>query len=67
MITEVKRIHEEAKAAVLRIDRNSEDPIIGSEKATWGSYLRYLGFHAAYHAGRAYPVRHLLGHTTPDT
>ena len=33
---------------------------------TWASYLRYRAFHAAYHAGQAYSVRHIFGHKTTD-
>ena len=65
-ISELKRVHEESKAFVNRIERDTEDPIEGAEKMTWGFYLRYRIFHAAYHAGQAYSVRHLFGHETTD-
>lgn len=33
---------------------------------TYNFFLRYAIFHAAYHTGQIYTVRHLLGEQTPD-
>jgi hypothetical protein len=33
---------------------------------TYGVVLKYQSFHAAYHTGQMYSVRHLLGEETPD-
>ncbi len=66
LVAEFGRVHAEAKVALLRFERDSDDPIPGYAKATWGGNLQYLVFHVAYHAGQAYSVRHLLGHETPD-
>ncbi len=66
LVAEVKRVHAEARAAVLSCDPDAEEPIPGRDGATWGGYLQYLGFHVAYHAGQVYSVRHLLGHRTED-
>lgn len=63
---ELKRIHEEAKASVTKVERDSEDPVGGLYQGTWGESLQYMGFHAAYHCGQAYSVRHFFGHETTD-
>lgn len=66
VIAEFKRVHDEARAAVTRVERNPADPMPGKEEWTWGSSLRYRVFHTAYHCGQAFSVRHLMGHTTTD-
>ena len=66
VLNELKRVHEAAKAQVTKVDRNVDDKIVGRDDWTWGYLVEYMGFHAAYHAGQAYSVRHLLGHTTVD-
>lgn len=66
LLGELKRIHAEAKAEATKVPRDSDDPIGGRENSTWGGYIQYLGFHAAYHAGQAYSVRHFFGHKTED-
>ncbi len=65
LLTEVKRVHELAKKAMLDFDPASADALPG-EGWTWGYYLQYRVFHTAYHTGQAYSVRHLLGHTPTD-
>jgi len=66
VLNELKRVHELSKAQVTRANRNYDDKIQGRYDWTWGYLVEYMGFHAAYHAGQAYSVRHLLGHTTTD-
>ena len=66
VLKEVKRVHEEAKAGVMKGEPDSGDRLPGFEKMTYGDLLEYRVFHVAYHTGQAYSVRHLLGHTTTD-
>lgn len=66
VLAEFKRVHEESRAVVARVERDTDDAVEGAKGATWGQYVQYHGFHAAYHAGQAYSVRHLFGHTTTD-
>jgi uncharacterized damage-inducible protein DinB len=64
---EVQRVHQEVKAHVLEIERDSEDPLPRyGGMSTWGANLRYMVFHVAYHTGQIYSARHFLGHETPD-
>ncbi len=63
---EVRRIHEEAKAAIIARNPGFDEPISWRPDARWGQCLQYLVFHVAYHAGQVYSVRHLLGHETED-
>lgn len=66
LASEVKRIHEEAKAAVLQVAPDGDDMMRGFENTTWGHNLKYLVFHVAYHSGQIYSARHLMGNETPD-
>jgi hypothetical protein len=66
VLREMKRVHEIAKAELLKLDPAFHDPIKGNEEMTWGRYLRYRVIHVAYHCGQAYSVRHLMGHETTD-
>ena len=66
VLADFKRVHEVTKAAVLELDPDDGDPVPGKEGWTWAAVLRYRSFHAAYHAGQAYSVRHIMGHTTTD-
>ena len=66
VLGELKRVHEASRAQVTKGDRNVDDKIAGRDDWTWGYLVEYMGFHVAYHAGQAYSVRHLLGHTTTD-
>ena len=66
VLSELKRVLEFSKSQVTQVDRKYEDKIIGRDDWTWGNLVEYQGFHVAYHAGQAYSVRHLLGHTTTD-
>jgi uncharacterized damage-inducible protein DinB len=60
-------VHQEVKAHVLEIERDSEDPLPRyGGMDTWGANLRYMVFHVAYHTGQIYSARHFLGHETPD-
>lgn len=63
---EVKRVHEECRAAFLAQspDLDAKNPHRGDW--TWRSALEYQAFHVAYHTGQIYAVRHLLGHQTVD-
>jgi hypothetical protein len=63
---EVKRVHVEARAALIKMDPGKDDPMPGRPKGTWENYLQYQVFHVAYHTGQVYSVRHLLGHATTD-
>lgn len=65
VLSELKRIHEEAKIEFLKDSPDSDAPTPGG-KMTYGQVLEYRAFHVAYHCGQAYTVRHLLGHTTTD-
>ncbi len=66
VLEEMKRVHEEAKAAVIAQDPNLEESLPSNEKVKWANWLRYRSFHVAYHCGQAYSVRHMMGHTTTD-
>lgn len=63
---EVKRVHEFARAAVIELNPQLTDPLPSNERVTWQMFMNYRIFHAAYHAGQAYSVRHLLGDTPED-
>ena len=63
---ELKRVHEEAKAAVLAANPDFDAPLPRNPKVTWGMWLGYRPFHVAYHCGQAYSVRHMMGHETED-
>jgi hypothetical protein len=66
LAAEVKRVHEEAKTEVLKLDPDYKDPMASLVGWTWGYHLQYRSFHVAYHCGQIYSVRHLLGHTPED-
>lgn len=66
VLAEFNRIHQVCKETIAAVAHDSEDPIPGHPKATWGSTMKYQVFHVAYHTGQAYSVRHLLGQTTTD-
>lgn len=66
LYSEVKRVHEACKERFLR-----ERPELSSlnpsrQEWTWAYTLEYAAFHAAYHTGQMYSVRHLMGHQTAD-
>lgn len=63
---EVKRVHEQCKAAFLASPKDSEDSNPAREGLTWGMAMEYQVFHVAYHTGQIYSVRHLMGHETQD-
>jgi len=65
VFSELTRIHREATEFLkLRVtDLEAKAPYWGS---TYEELLKYMPFHAAYHTGQIYSVRHLLGETTPD-
>ena len=67
VLSELLRVHEEAGARfqVQKPDLESVAPG-WPPNFTYGEYLRYAGFHIAYHTGQMYSVRHLLGEQTPD-
>jgi len=66
LYAEVKRIHEAGKAAFLEAKPDLAANHPGRPDWTWGYTLEYMAFHAAYHTGQMYSVRHLLGHETAD-
>ncbi|MBS1705843.1 MAG: DUF664 domain-containing protein [Armatimonadetes bacterium] len=66
VLKKVAEIHEAAKEALQRDVKSLEDPWPKDPQWTWGSNLRYMVFHVAYHTGQAYSVRHLFGHTPTD-
>lgn len=65
ILGELTRIHREAMNSL-----RARNPDLESQAPHWhGSYselLKYVAFHAAYHTGQMYTVRHLLGETPPD-
>ncbi len=63
---EVKRVHEEAKAALIAWNPLPTDMLPYSKNVSWEAFMRYRVFHVAYHCGQAYSVRHLLGDTPED-
>jgi hypothetical protein len=63
---EVKRVHEFAKAEVMELNPKLLDSLPTNERVSWQKFMNYRIFHAAYHAGQAYSVRHLLGDTPED-
>lgn len=65
VLAEVKRVHEAAKAAIMKVE-NFEEKVPWRDDWTWGGCLQYHVFHVAYHCGQAYSVRHIMGHETTD-
>jgi uncharacterized damage-inducible protein DinB len=65
VLSEVKRVHEAAKAGLASVTELSEK-VPSRPQFTWYQLLQYRVFHVAYHCGQAYSVRHLFGHTTTD-
>lgn len=64
---ELLRAHEEAVAYFKAQNPDPDTRIPGCPTGfTYGEYLKYAGFHIAYHTGQMYSVRHLLGEETPD-
>ena len=68
--TELLRVHEESVAHFKSLNPDLGDPPPGLSPGlagnTYGTSLKYLVFHVAYHTGQIYSVRHLLGEETPD-
>ncbi len=65
VLSELSRVHQGFKAALLELDPKFSDLLPGSQQ-TWGQVLQYQIFHVAYHTGQAYSVRHLFGDSTTD-
>lgn len=64
---ELLRVHTEAVAAFRARNPDLESLVPGwSPNFTYREFLKYAGFHLAYHTGQMYTVRHLLGEETPD-
>ncbi|HLK61412.1 MAG TPA: DinB family protein [Chthonomonadaceae bacterium] len=64
---ELLRAHEESVAHFKALSPDPGACIPGDPTGfTYGGYLKYAGFHIAYHTGQMYSVRHLLGEETPD-
>ncbi|MBL8088260.1 MAG: DUF664 domain-containing protein [Chthonomonas sp.] len=66
LYAEVKRVHEACRAHVLAMRPDLEAVLPWRDDWTWGYTLEYMAFHAAYHTGQMYSVRHLMGHETAD-
>lgn len=68
--SELVRVHDESVAHFRALNPDLESvptglpPNLASN--TYGTSLRYLVFHIAYHTGQMYSARHLLGEETPD-
>src|SRR5687768_672841 len=63
---ELLRVHAESVAHFRSLNPNLDSTPPGWPNWTYGSSLRYAGFHIAYHTGQMYSARHLLGEETPD-
>lgn len=63
---EVQRVHGLARTAVAELRPSLEAVNPWRDDWTWRDTLKYMAFHAAYHTGQVYSVRHLLGHETVD-
>jgi len=63
---ELTRIHEACLAWLSQNPQDSESPNPHRAGWKWGGIMEYRSFHAAYHTGQMYSVRHLLGHKTED-
>lgn len=65
VLSELTRVHDESM-----VHLKERNPDLDSPAPEWhGSYrelLKYLVFHASYHIGQMYSVRHLLGDETPN-
>ena len=67
VLAELLRVHREAMEHLKALNPDLESPPPHwSPKSNYGELLRYVAFHAAYHTGQMYSVRHLLGEETPD-
>ncbi|MBV6459789.1 MAG: hypothetical protein HONBIEJF_02942 [Fimbriimonadaceae bacterium] len=66
VLRELTTVHGEAKSIVENLNPESHMLANGSDKATWGMVLQYMGFHVAYHTGQIYSVREVFGHETED-
>lgn len=64
---ELDRVQKETKA-VFAGSNAQRDEVLSFEGPgrTYGEFVDYLVFHAAYHTGQAFSVRHLMGHKTND-
>lgn len=66
VLSEATRVHQAAREALMREERDSTGLIPGFKDATWGATLEYQIFHLAYHTGQMYSVRHMFGDTPED-
>lgn len=66
LYAEVQRVHAACRDHVLRVAPDLAAPLPQRNEWTWGYALEYTAFHAAYHTGQMYSVRHLMGHETAD-
>ena len=66
LVAEMKRIYELVRRRILDASPQLSDKNPSRPMFTWQGHLEYQAFHAAYHCGQAYSVRHILGHTTTD-
>lgn len=64
---ELDRVQKAAKAVFIGVDATRETPLSSQGPGrTFGEFADYMVFHAAYHTGQAFSVRHLMGHKTND-
>ena len=67
VLSELLRVHQESLVHFKALNPELTSQIPGCPTGfTYGEFLKYLGFHIAYHTGQIYTVRHLLGEETPD-
>lgn len=66
LLAQVQRVHERCKSAFLTAGHHLAEKNPYRADWSWQYTLEYMAFHAAYHTGQIYSVRHLLGHETPD-
>ncbi len=65
--SELLRVHQESVAHFNALNPDVESTAPGwPPNYTYQKFLKYAGFHVAYHTGQMYSVRHLLGEATPD-
>ncbi|HRJ27857.1 MAG TPA: DinB family protein [Fimbriimonadaceae bacterium] len=63
---ELDRVQREAKLALRQVSAELDTPLSEGPGETFGQFADYMVFHAAYHTGQAFSVRHLMGHVTND-
>ena len=65
--SEFERVHKAVKEVFMQDSHSREDKLtFEGPGRTFGEFADYMVFHAAYHTGQAFSVRHLMGHKTND-